>query len=313
MANVLALPYLNGINFYEVSPVQYAKYLSRFMDDYQYNETIPAWMEPMLYEQKYQKSDNPPIQVEANFEPLQVDIINKYGNVISSVGASLQLPNQYIPGTFAYQFQMAFGSLPEGDYILRMTTGNLNELHLVSNPICLREKHEGTVLLEYTNSRFHLDVVFETKIVFQFRVEGSFDFIKTGGNVTAYEDQKSNPYVLSARPFEVYPLVVGGTFGVPDWVAKKLNYIWSCNKVLVDGREFARSGTAQLEFNEIEGYPLRGITIELREGNNRGSKIFSPTVDPNKRLFVAYQLDTTSFGGIGASPGFNQIQIIDTE
>jgi hypothetical protein len=315
MANLLAIPFLNPVSFYEAKPAVFDEYLTKFMHDYPFEQNQFPWLDPLTYRQKWQTSDTIYVQVESNFEPLQLDLINRYGNVVLSLVANLQMPNKYMEGVHVYEFALSLASVEEGCYHLRLTTGNLNELNMISEPMEVRDVHEGTILMQYRNSRYHGDVIFETGITFGFRVEGAFDFLDPGANITAYEDQKADPYILSARPYRVWPLVIGGeenSRGIPDWVVDKFNLIWSCNDVKVDGKSFARNGDAQLSFQVVEGYRMRGITLPVREGQNRGSKIVSPTVDTNKKLLVSFNINTKLFGDISENAANNLIPITQT-
>jgi hypothetical protein len=309
MANVLYIPNLLPVKFYEISPVQFAQYLSRHFDDYPFTEQIYPWQEPTNYAQKWQNSDPIKLQFQSTFDPLQIDIINKYGNSVATFSGILKVPNKYVPGTFVYEFSISLASIDPGCYHLKLTNGNDAELHMVSEPLFVHPKHEGTVLMEYRNTRFAGDVVFETGIRFSFRVEGAFGFLAPGANIEAYENQKADPQILSARPFRVWPLTIGGSRGVPDWVIEKFHLIFCCNDVWVDGKSYARSGESEITYNEIENYPMRGATLELREGINRGSKIVSPTVDTNKKIVIVGNIETLLFGDTSLGGSSNVIQI----
>lgn len=314
MANELYIPRLNPLNFYEASPAQFDEYRTKFMDDYRFAEQRKSWEEAKSYAQKWQTSDTIYLQMESNFDPLIIDIIDSDGNETGiSFSAQLQLPNKYIPGLYVYQFAISLAAVPPGCYFPRLSNGNLEELHMITEPIIVKEDHEDTVLIQYRNSRYHGDVVFETGIEFGFRVEGSFGFLDPGGVFQTYDDQKSNPYVLSARPFRVWPLVIGGSYGVPDWVVDKFFLMWCCNSVKVDGKSFARNGDAKLEFKTEDDYPMRGITLEVKEGINRASKIVNPDVNTNLKLVVVYNINTRLFGDTSQNAATNLVPIIDTE
>lgn len=310
MANTLYIPRLNPLKFYEVSPAQFDYYLTKFMDDYPYADLIMPWQERRLYQQKWQTSDSIPLQMESTFDPLQLDVINKYGQVVTSLVANQIIPNKYIPGAYVYQFNQSLQAFQPGCYFFRLTTGNLNELNMITEPQYVAASQPNTVYIQYRNSRFHGDVVFETGIRFNFRVEASFGPLIPGARLQAYEDQKLNPTILSARPFRTWPLVIGGSAGVPDWVADLTNLIWCCNEVSVDGKLFARAGDAELEFSdEDDDYPLRAITINLQEGLNRASKIVNPDVNTNIKLVVVGVGDTLLFGDLSANSSSNLVPI----
>lgn len=314
MANYCNIPYLNPVRFYEAQPAVFAQYLTRHFTDYPYADQILPWQEPVRYAQKWQTSDTIYLQIQSNFEPLQLDVISRVsGQSVLTLNANSQIPNIHNPGFYAYQFTISLASIaPNQCYHLQLTNGPDLDLFMISEPFQVAVKHHNTVLLEYRNSRFAGDVVFETGITFGFRVEGAFGFLDPGANITAYENQKADPQILSARPFRVFPLTIGGSFGVPDWVVDLFNLIWCCNDVRVDGKSFARSGDSKLSYKAEDNYPMRGVTLELREGINRGSKIVSPTINTDIKLAVSFNLNTRLFGDLSSNSSSNLIPIIDT-
>lgn len=314
MANQIRISYLNPVRFYDANPAVFAQYLTRDFTDYRYRETLYPWEEKVDYIQKWQNSDTIKIQVESNFTPIQIDVISKKsGTSVVSLSLDLAIPNVGAsPGFYLYEASLSFASLPAGCYHLRLSNGG-PELHMISEPFRIAVKHANTLLLEYRNSKFFGDVLFETGITFSFRVEGAFDHIQPGADLQSYEDQKANPMILSARPFVARPLVFGGAQGIPDWAIHLLNLIWCCNDVKVDGKGYARSEDSSFSYEEIDDYPLRAAILQVREGNNRGSKISSPTLDPNMKLAVAFQIETNWFGGLAANSSSNEIPVITIE
>lgn len=314
MANTCYIPSLNPIRFYEANPVQFNQYLTRHFEDYPFNQQILPWQDPVIYSQKWQNSDIIYLQFQSNFQPLQIDVINtESGLSVISLVANKQIPNIYNAGFFAYEFAISLAAFPPGCYHLKLTNGPTEDLHMISEPMLIAHRHLNTVLLEYRNSRFHGDVVFETGITFGFRVEASFGFLDPGANIQAYEDQKANPRILSARPFRIWPLTIGGSLGVPDWVIDLFSLIWCCNEVRIDRKSFARAGDSKITFNTEDYYPLRGGTLEVREGINRGSKIISPEIDTGIKLAVMYNINTKLFGDTSENASSNLIPIISTE
>lgn len=313
MANQLYIPDSNPCRFYEYSPIEFDQYLTRWFDSYRFTEQLLPWQEPSRYSQKWQTSDVVRFQLHSDFSPLQIDLINQYGQSVATFVADLSLPNKYIAGLYAYQFTISLASIPPGCYHARLSNGNLTELHMISEPWSVAETWEDTKLIEYRNSKFFGDVVFETGITFGLRVETSFGALEPGALFTSYNDQKYNPYTLSARPYRVWPLTIGGTYGVPDWVMDKFNIIWCHNSVLVDGRPFGRNEESKIAYKDIEYYAMRGATIELLEGINRGSKIVNPDVNTTKKLLVVYNINTRLFGDLSENASSNLVPITDTE
>lgn len=309
MANELYIPRLNPVHFYsrpaDFNPV----FHTRHLDDYPFDERILPWQEKVGYPQKWQTTDAVFIQVESTFSPLQLDILDCKGVVVNSLVADQIIPNKYIPGAYVYEWSLSLAAFTAGIYYYRITNGDLDALNEMSGPQFVKDKHDYTVYIQYRNSRFLGDVVFETGIRFNVRLEGSFGPLDPGVRMTAYEDQKLNPTVLSARPFRKWPLVIGGSLGVPDEIADLVNLIWCCDEVAVDNKLFARVPESELNFSEEEDYPLRAVTIELQEGLNRASKIVNPDLNTNLKLTVIGVSDTLLFGDLSSNSSSNLVPI----
>lgn len=309
MANFLYIPELNPVKLVDMSPTVLPQYLSKMLEDYRYADTLREFQEQVFYSQKYQTSDVIYLQFESNFDPIQVQLIDENGAVRVSLNATQKLLNIYQAGFYVYEATISLASIPPGLYYVKVLAGSKT---LISEPICVQTTHEKTILFEYWNTKYHQDVIFETGIHFSFRCEAMIGFLNPGNQEVVYEDQKLNPTVISSRPFSSFKLWIGSERGIPDWVIKKMNYIWSCNSVLLDGHSYAKNSDAKLEIKEEDGYPMRGLAFDIREGINRGSKIISPDVDTTKKISVAYQMDSRIFGDL-TNPGSNLVPLISTD
>lgn len=127
---------------------------------------------------------------------------------------------------------------------------------------------EGTILFRYTNRQNNFDTVFEEQNLFTFRVDGCFlpqetTFENESEN---FRDQRYVSRLLSCHIYEIKTLSVGGGGGVPNWVARKLNMIFSLGEVLVDNTSMVRSEGASPELTLLHNdYPLYLYKINLEE------------------------------------------------
>ncbi len=250
-------------------------------------------------------------QFISNFDPLKLQVVSCEGRVLLAVTCVQKLQDIRNPGYYAYECAISYATLPDGCYTVQIITANTIEY--VSELIQVAETFENTLLFSYFHSRFHEDVIFETFIKFLFRVEGSFGRLIPKNVSQYYEDQKMNNTLLSSKPYTAFSLSLGGSRGVPDWVIEKLNYIWSCNNVLIDGVSYSQQSAAELEVKHEENYPLSAINMEVRYGINRGSKFFSPEINQNARRGVVYNIDTSRMFGQFPNGSNNIISITGTE
>lgn len=162
---------------------------------------------------------------------------------------------------------VAWPPLPVGSYILQFRIAQYSRV-IAWAPFCIVAELPDSVLFTYTNYRDDFDTVFNTEI--DYRVEAVWLPTDTSFlvNAESFRDQNGIAHQLSAQPYETRALTIGGgisAFGVPDWVARKINNIFSCSSVFIDGEQYARSEGAVPEKTDIAtDYPLfmYKITVE---------------------------------------------------
>lgn len=165
---------------------------------------------------------------------------------------------------------VAWPPLPVGSYILQFRIAYSRVIAWA--PFCIVAELPDSVLFTYTNYRDDFDTVFNTEI--DYRVEAVWLPTDTSFlvNAESFRDQNGIAHQLSAQPYETRALTIGGgisAFGVPDWVARKINNIFSCSSVFIDGEQYARSEGAVPEKTDIAtDYPLfmYKITVEPQSG-----------------------------------------------
>lgn len=309
MANIVYIPFLCPVRFVELDPVQLPQYLTKHFDDYWTSEQLQSYETIVKVKQKYQTSDTIYIQFESNFASIQMQVIDCDQTVLLTQAATQVRANKYLAGYYVYEITLSLAAFSAGTIWLKLSLG-LGAKFMISEPIELAETWPGTILFQYSNSKYHGDVIFETGIVFGFRCEAVLRRLDPGNERTQYRDQKLNPTTLKVRPFRAWELGIGHLTGIPDWVIDKMNWIWSCDNVLCDGKSFAVLEDSKFEDQEIhKQYPLRHWTLNVQEGINRASKIVGVDVDPNKKLLITALVDGTVFGDLSLQAGSNLVPI----
>lgn len=296
MANTLYTPFINPVKLHEASPLEVAQYRTKFMHAVAYFDTLDPWQERQRYYQPWQLSDTIRLQVISNYAPLSVKLIDADGKVHFQDNMTQIRENVYDPGMFIYEISISLAVIAEGWYYLQLECGNPLALTLVSEPMCVKETHENSLLLEYTNRRYYADMVFETGFSPSIRVLGKLRFKSPASKDTYYEDQVLNMTQLSSVPFRLYDLVLGDSFGIPDYLIDILNRILGCSSILIDGVYFTKNEGAKLEEKAVEDYPLRGWTVELRETLNRHSRYYENDVAQDQTAAVVLNVDSKGFG-----------------
>jgi hypothetical protein len=309
--NILDISILSPLKFVRDGYTPPAPYNTRYFDDFIYEDTIRDWWEQAPYAQPWQFNDHIPLQVLSNYSPHQLELYDCEGNQVS--GGIFVM--SYVPssiegiGVKVYQAAIALDDFEEGLYRFKLKSGDPILDNLKTEWFYLKEKHEDTVLLQYKHNENDHDVVFETGIEFRFRVKGGLVEYTPASRRTVFVDQPENVVQLNARSFATYKLLIGDTWGIPDWTIERINKIFDCSQVLIDGRQFVANEGAKVEANRQEEYPLAGWALEVRPAKNETKKRFIAEGDPDNDLTVAYQIDTRGFGPINQEASTNIIQI----
>lgn len=151
-----------------------------------------------------------------------------------------------------------------------------------------------TVLLKYTNKRNEKGVIFAGVDPFYFRINGIFlpqedSFENESEN---FRDQRFTLKPLSSNVIEKRTLTLGAHFGVPNWVARKINIIFSLSAVWVDGVSMTRSDGSAVEITSLHNdYPLYIYKIILEEsipvvynGDTISEIDYARAVDEKKKI-----------------------------
>lgn len=313
MANQVNIPFLNPVRFVELDPVELPQYLTKHFDDYWFKEQLQAYETVVDFKQKFQTSDTIYLQFEANFAAIQMQVIDCEQNVLLTQSATQIRANKYMAGYYVYELTLSLAAFDPGTFYLKLNLG-LGSKFMISEPIEVAEIWPNTVLFQYSHSKYHGDVIFETGIVFGFRCEAVIRRLDPASERTFYRDQKQNPSTLKVRPYRSFELGIGHLTGIPDWYIDKMDWIWSCDNVLLDGKSFAVLDDSKFEDQEIhKQYAIRHWTLNIQEGINRASKIIGVDVNPNKKLMIVYQIDGTVFGDLSAQAGSNLVPILSSE
>lgn len=316
MANKLFIPFINPEKWVVLDPAEVPQYLTKHFDDYLLSEQLGdmPWLSQEKFYQKWQINDTIKTQFESNFDPINISLVKPDGTAVLTVLAQNIRSNKYEPGFYVYESEMSLAAVEPGCYFRKIEAGTPVGLTMISEPINIQEKHDNTVLIEYKNSRYHADVIWETGIELNMRLDMYISKYKPGGTKNMYEDENLNPTILKAKPYRTFEAVVGDERGNPDWIIDKLNYICSCTDVKYDDKYFTVVDENAFDISdELEGYPFRGLKIKLREGINRNSNVQLSTGQNEVRLVVVYNIERKLFGDVDGDGSNNTIPILGIE
>lgn len=302
----------NPIRFVWENRTKPAAYNDFNYDDQYFDETVEDWEQGGCYAQKWQTTDAIRLQFISSFTGLRLNFVDADGQISSDINMSQKQADKNNPGFNIYEVDISLASLTPGDYRLRCTLGSSGNT-LLSEPLNVQDLHEGTKYIEYYNSSRKNELIFEKGFRPSIRVEARWDKMDFGSVGSMWEDQPLNPTIIESREFDVCPLVIGNEYGCPDWVFQKLNMILRMDNVRIDGRMFTVAESNQkFEFNDVEGYKMRGAKINMRPSLNRSTNIIDTTQNTEQQVIVLAPAHTNFFGDT-EDQGSNQILLLNYE
>lgn len=293
----IEMPFLSSMRFVEYDPVQAAQYQTKHFDDYLFKEQIQEFQFPADYGIKRQQNDTEVIQFQSNYAPWQVQLVNCSNQVIKTVSIPTITTGLIDPFAATYQANFTYDMVPPGRYWMLLRGGMGNLIKSISEPIDVAIEHPYTVLLQYTNSINKDSVYFGGGTnTLNMRLDAQLMRMQPGSKDTMYADQVLDETVLRSYSYRIFNFVVSAYKGVPDWMIDKLNRIFGCDKVLIDGKQFTKDSGAKWESVSTELYQMSGWKIDLRESKNRTSVRMSTDNNPEENIIIGYNIETDGYG-----------------
>lgn len=311
MASKVIISKTNPVKLVEMNKDFIPQYLTKHFNQYLLAEQLKdmPFVENTKYCQIFQNSDTIKIQVSSDYSPISLNLIDKKGKVVASVVFSNIGLNIYEPAFYTYEAQMSLATIAKGCYFLKLIAGTTTTKVFVSEPISIKQKHPRSILFSYRNSRYKDDIIYETGIAFQFRVQGEIVYARTASKRYGYEGQNSSRKLLNATNQEVYKLGIGHAEGVPGWIENKVTKIMDHNEVMIDGTYFTGFEDFKIEQKTEDGTWMRGLSMEVVEGINRSSEVYLFEADSNYGLVIIHQVDDSVIFGDLKSNSNNTIPI----
>lgn len=142
----------------------------------------------------------------------------------------------------------------------------------ISQPFDLKDAHEDTVLIEYRHSINKERCYFEQiPTIFRLRIGGTIpdNSITNESSDTVFEDQGYNLALLNSVAYNGWKFFVGiNGVGLSAWMFRKLNYVFGCDELYIDGKGYQKGNGARWEKTTSENVPLFGAAIDLRLPDN---------------------------------------------
>lgn len=289
MANVFQIAPLNPIRFYSMNegetrglPYTLPFDLEFFWDNYGYDF---KHIQKKCYKQKFNLSDNTILQILSDYSTLSAAVYNEITGVkvidlvVQNKGVSL------VDQTFSvYEIEVPFMNLlSEGIYNIQISYTDETSIvrSFISEMLDIKTDHEETILFSYSNNANNFNIIFDTGITFNIRVEGTIQNFKPASEDEIYFDQKHNATKLYSLPYRLFTLFVGNAEGIPSWMADVINRVMSCNEILIDGFSFEKNESSEWDIRRADEYPFFGMSMEIIPSENKFNTSFRSESENN--------------------------------
>jgi len=321
MANIIEISKLVPLKFYTqedlIQNLQWTQsnvatfnpnFNFRNIDEDFFVKNIPSWMDATTYKKPFQQGDVIPIQfLGQNTTDIiyRVNLINSKHKIIKTLDAT-QL-NLLPSGMRVYKFEMQLYDVPEDCYAIQIVK-YINAISVekdflfLSEPFHVKQIHENTSLIQYTNSYNTQNVIFDTSIRqnFVMRIHGSLVEMNPQADFDVYENQTKNLIMLNGDAYRLYDFRVGiDNQKIPEYILDQLNSILLLDSVYVDSVQITRVEGAQFEANREDKQAKFEASIKVRETEPNTSYDVNDKPDlfvmdlPTNEIFYIEELKTT--------------------
>lgn len=295
MANKLIYPSFNPLQMYDPELDQDEKFNSKDFEDFDYLQTILPWQQYVRYKQPWQLNDTIALHLQTNIGPIEFKVRRCDGSLVDTVLFTQKQESIDEPGMFIYEISKALAAYDEGDYYVELVFGG-GVFTLRSGELVFKTLHENTLLLQGKHFEHREDVIFETGYFPSLRVRATKRYVGPKQKSTVYEDQVLNMSALRSQKYRSWKLLIGGSTGIPDYLADMIGGWIGCSDFRIDGKNYTVEDGSQLEPTEVDNYPLRGWAVDLRERYTRGSRTYENEQPIEGLIAIAVQSESKGFG-----------------
>lgn len=296
--NMISISNLNPLQFIKFNYTVDPKYQQPDIFDKPFFERYPTFINKPFYLQPWQQTDSINLQIiTAGLSALTITMYDSNANQVSTQDMTLR-ENTSIKSPYVLQeISMSLASVAVGEYKVIVFSGTTplaeSEWFFVSDSI------PGSVLIEYSSSYNKLNGYFDSWAP-MIRVQGTLMPGKPDSDFTTYEDELKDVELLHAIPSYIVPFVIGKPFGIPDWMATKINEILLLNRCNIEGVRYTRSSDSKMEESALNGYPMSYYKTTLRKAINNSSLTIVDSSIPGPVGGLMATLDGAAFGQAGS-------------
>lgn len=244
------------------SPVNPIRLIEQRTFDSRYNSIPFDFQEPSIpYFQKYQTNDTVYLQILADNVPTLTIRESLTTLVKSTITPTV---STIIGQTYSlYEFKIEWTTLPADNYYVQV---DCNSITYQSDNIQTANYWPKTVLFEYTHSKNAYSIIFSTGYIGAFRAEASVQDFNPEFSDVIYADQVHNITKLNSIKYRTFNLYVPGFDfgqGVPQWVGDRINWIFGCDQLQIDGTYYQNNENSKWEITRTDPDGTRNIGLKL--------------------------------------------------
>lgn len=303
----ISIPIVSPVHWVPLNLVKDTSiYKNATMDEDLYQNRIQAWIDQQNYATPRQNNEPIPVQLRTNgLSPVSVQPLNYRGIPVGSpvTITSITDPNVSSP-EILFQGLVDNSLLADGIYYFLMSVGSGEATGVfISEGIDVRADWDfNTIRIDYANSRNQLGMVFSSTPGFNVRVHGQINRYAPKSKFTTFVDQPQDIDLLNAIRYDTWKLEIGRGSGVPDYLMRLMEGIFSLDSVFIDGNQYTRDADAQWEIENLPGEPKAWMTLDIRRAKNIDAITFNTSGQLTSDQQAGYVLDPTAFGGETGQP-----------
>lgn len=244
---IISFPRLNPLTFRKEISSPYEKCTEKFIQEFDRSDYI-------VFQTSY---DN-----DFSTTEIKSYLIDCDEQIVTEIGKSTVIVNSLMRQDI---FKIPCASVEEGFYSVLIESpgkfryySNVFHIHFTDN----------VLLIQYCCRENKFDCLFNTingAEFFYLRIQGG---IKTQGysfksDDVEFIDQDRKVTLIDSIPYTIRKYTLGGSIGMPVWLADKLNRIFSCDDIKINGIKVVKGNGAALELSSQENYKYVGATIDL--------------------------------------------------
>lgn len=305
MNNTIFISDLNSFHFSKVNNGLPASVTYKGIYDAPFENRQNLNEYPRKYLQKWAKTEEL-VQLQfvtRGYDLLSVVLVDYYGNLVEGHTCSIATnPGVLLPYVLQ-EVEIDISGLDDGIYRWIIMHGQ-NKLFR-SEWFNLAEEWYDTFLFEYSDTTNKYNTYFSPTFTPKIRVEANFLPLQPQSESTEYVDDLHDVEMLDGTTWDQLTLVLGGksiipgeSQGIPDWMARKLNYILLLNQCVIENVKYSKAKAENIEPVLTSFMPLNVYTIDVVPATAGTGLVYEGVPTPMTTSFVA-TMDASSFGIAG--------------